>query len=1176
MKVHAGNQIVGLAILACSIAFAGASNGVEQRGPSDRAVSPIVGVAGPAELGGDSPWITRSRVVEIDQAVLRTAAERVSDTPRLSLPLFDDLTVTLEVREADYRNARRFTIQGVVPRMIGSHATLTVWDSAVSGFIMLPQIGQFNIIAAGEGKYRILQIDPNLMPGCGVNDAHRPARRLRHAGDPEPPMAQSGHEPIEITLLAFYTSRAADAAGSAAEVVARVQSDVATTNTAFALSNINIVIKLLLVSPVPVVEGASYEECDEADPEPMPGCMAIDVEALQTPTDLLQGIHDWRSTLCADLVIMIVNYPEGSGEPCGIAVDIPSEPSIGEHMTAFAVVEVRCMPGTTTAHELGHLLGSAHDHAQGSGGGTYPYSHGHRFPLPGLVTSDPPWITIMSYPPGIPILRFSNPSVLFAGLPTGIPAGLPLEADNALTFTNNAPYVASYSYEVCLGANIIVLNPGDSIQAAIDEAQNGDQIVLSAGTYNEAINLNGKAIYLRSSIPYAAILDGTGLGESIITCSSGEGAGTVIHSLTIRNGDAVRGGGLYIKDSSPAIVDCIFEDNNALLTGGAVYLEHSYARFLLCEFIDNSTHSQGGAMYVRDGGPKVTACVFQGNEANVGSGGRGGAIYSKDSELVIWDSLIGHPDGSPSDAQRNLAGAAGGGIFIEVDENVPEQDWILPSLGSTVICGNVPNNNAGPWTDLGNNTVCALHFDIAVPGDYSTIQAAIDAAGHGDTILVAPGTYAERIDLKGKRVHLRSFDPTDPGVVASTIIDGQGGGTVVKCATGETSQTVISGFTITGGNAAFIGNLHGGGIRIMNGNPTIERCVLLNNHASSAGGGIYIVNGGGVVEHCTFIGNTTGTGQPGSGSGGGINVDSSPLARVRHCLFVENHSNSVGGGMANNQSNNISRDNIFLNNSANKWGGAMFNSGNPTVIDSTFTGNSALEGGGAIYTTNVGETSIFQSTFCENTPDDVLGPWFDLGSNDFFGTCPPLNNSPENAEPIGSPITTIVGSFTGATNSGSSSCDPEGVDVFYSYTVFGGPANLAVDTCGSTGDTNLAVFDSLGTELACNTTCAGTPCGGPSACITLAGLADGEYLIRVSRTSSMASGIGSDEFLLNLKEVKSAPGDLNLDGVVDVSDLLILLNVWGLCDDPNNCPSDLNGDGSVDVSDLLILLGSWG
>jgi hypothetical protein len=55
------------------------------------------------------------------------------------------------------------------------------------------------------------------------------------------------------------------------------------------------------------------------------------------------------------------------------------------------------------------------------------------------------------------------------------------------------------------------------------------------------------------------------------------------------------------------------------------------------------------------------------------------------------------------------------------------------------------------------------------------------------------------------------------------------------------------------------------------------------------------------------------------------------------------------------------------------------------------------------------------------------------------------------------------------------------------------------------------------------------------------------------------------------------PGDLNGDGVVNVSDLLILLGAWGPCPSGGEpCPADLNGDGSVNVSDLLILLGNWG
>ena len=56
----------------------------------------------------------------------------------------------------------------------------------------------------------------------------------------------------------------------------------------------------------------------------------------------------------------------------------------------------------------------------------------------------------------------------------------------------------------------------------------------------------------------------------------------------------------------------------------------------------------------------------------------------------------------------------------------------------------------------------------------------------------------------------------------------------------------------------------------------------------------------------------------------------------------------------------------------------------------------------------------------------------------------------------------------------------------------------------------------------------------------------------------------------------SIPGDLNGDGTVGASDLLILLASWGLCDDCEDCGADLDGNCIVGVSDLLILLGNWG
>ncbi|HUW20790.1 MAG TPA: hypothetical protein VMW16_15940 [Sedimentisphaerales bacterium] len=61
------------------------------------------------------------------------------------------------------------------------------------------------------------------------------------------------------------------------------------------------------------------------------------------------------------------------------------------------------------------------------------------------------------------------------------------------------------------------------------------------------------------------------------------------------------------------------------------------------------------------------------------------------------------------------------------------------------------------------------------PADYNNIQAAINAAGNGDTVVVLPGVYTgpgnRDIDFLGKAITVQSIDPRNPQVVAATIVD---------------------------------------------------------------------------------------------------------------------------------------------------------------------------------------------------------------------------------------------------------------------------------------------------------------------------------------------------------------------------------------------------------------------
>jgi hypothetical protein len=108
---------------------------------------------------------------------------------------------------------------------------------------------------------------------------------------------------------------------------------------------------------------------------------------------------------------------------------------------------------------------------------------------------------------------------------------------------------------------------------------------------------------------------------------------------------------------------------------------------------------------------------------------------------------------------------------------------------------------------------------IRVPADQPTIQAGINAAISGDTVVVAPGTYVERINFGGKAITVASASGA-----AVTIIDGNRGGTVVTFNTREGRAAVLRGFTVTNG-----GGFPGGGIAVSNASPTIEGNVITGN-----------------------------------------------------------------------------------------------------------------------------------------------------------------------------------------------------------------------------------------------------------------------------------------------------------------------------------------------------------
>ena len=120
---------------------------------------------------------------------------------------------------------------------------------------------------------------------------------------------------------------------------------------------------------------------------------------------------------------------------------------------------------------------------------------------------------------------------------------------------------------------------------------------------------------------------------------------------------------------------------------------------------------------------------------------------------------------------------------------------------------------------------------INVPGDYPTIQAGIDAATLGDTVLVQPNTYFESISFKGKNIVVGSLFLTtsDPSYITQTVIEG-----MVNFVNNEDSTAVLRGFTVTTDD---YGIYPWGGIIMCTGSgPKLENLIIRGNPAGQSGG----------------------------------------------------------------------------------------------------------------------------------------------------------------------------------------------------------------------------------------------------------------------------------------------------------------------------------------------------
>jgi hypothetical protein len=271
---------------------------------------------------------------------------------------------------------------------------------------------------------------------------------------------------------------------------------------------------------------------------------------------------------------------------------------------------------------------------------------------------------------------------------------------------------------------------------------------------------------------------------------------------------------------------------------------------------------------------------------------------------------------------------------------------------------------------------------IHVPADQPTIQAEINAANNGDTVLVAPGTYYENIDFKGKAITV-----TSSAGAASTIINGGQKTSTVVFTHGEVRTSILSNLTITGGQGYYdmaIGGIYisGSGPTILNNTITANQCYGINSQHSSPliqrneisftyaqpfectfaiGAGIWLLSSLSQPAYPVVIGNiiedNTQSGLEDAGGNGGAGVAAwYGFAIIQNNIIRNNATGRYfspggggeGGGIFMFEAGGLIFDNLIYGNTSNLDGGGVSLNGYATegttitMINNTIVDNAVV------------------------------------------------------------------------------------------------------------------------------------------------------------------------------------------------------------------------------------------
>lgn len=459
-------------------------------------------------------------------AVTRLLAWHAGQNIRLNLDLPGARSVEASVDRFDLIGSQRMVCRGHVIGRPGSQVTLALSGDAAAGSVFIPTEGMFQIQYAGQGWQRVTAIDTTQVPSCGVRTRDLTSSASTDTGRDSnttmSPLVQAAGSPggptnAIIDLLIVYTPAARAGAGGMEGISALIDAAVTEANTAFENSEVRARLRLVHSAEVSYSESGSINE--DLD--------ALEDDSTNSP---LHMAHELRRIHRADLVSMIT---EITGGPHGLANQMREiEVEFAEH--AFSVVQRQyAVAYQSLAHELGHNMGCQHDRETSPTGGAFGYSHALRF-----EAGEALYHTVMAYQPGLPVPYFSNPDVMFMGVPTGVPEMSTNSANNAKTLNLSAATVARFDSINPTGAppQLTLISPTNgsvyyapTVLELVAEASDTDGEIVEVEFY-----VNGVEVGYRHAPPFSLLWTNATTGTFTFSAEARDNSGWTVRSPQAR------------------------------------------------------------------------------------------------------------------------------------------------------------------------------------------------------------------------------------------------------------------------------------------------------------------------------------------------------------------------------------------------------------------------------------------------------------------------------------------------------------------------------------------------------------------------------------------------------------------------------------------------------------------